>query len=381
MAHPTNGKYKKISKSKQKRLTRLYRRGTSITELSRQHGLSKSSIYYWGHKYYAIPHSIKAVTTQEFNSLKQTASRTAHKLEICQKCLRGLELTPKEKYAFMDSIYGQYSLHEICEAMDVNRGTYYNHLRVKDKIGQQEIRRAMLKEEIMAVYDASAHRYGSGRIAEALRRRGIKTSRKTVSKLMRELGIGYVQRHRKTASAYLAWEDRKSETQLRQDKATKKNQVWTSDLMMIRYKQHNYYLCVYLDEFTRVVLAHRLGPRASTNLVIGTLRKAVAQRKPAPGLILHTDHGGQYFSYMMERFYRQHHIYHQASRPHVPTDNAMMESFFKTMREEFLLDPSRFRSLRTLKEGLDEYIGFYNNMRLHTSLHGLAPTEYERQNS
>ena len=194
MAHPTNGKYKKISKNKQKRLARLYRRGTSITELSRQHGLSKSSIYYWGHKYYASPHSIKAVTTQELNSLKRTASRTARKLEICQKCLRGLELTPKEKYAFMDSIYGQYSLHEICEAMDVDRGTYYNHLRVKDKIGQQEIRRVMLKEEILAVYDASAHRYGSGRIAEALRRRGIKTNRKTVSKLMCELGIGYTCR-------------------------------------------------------------------------------------------------------------------------------------------------------------------------------------------
>lgn len=280
----------------------------------------------------------------------------------------------------MDSIYGQYSMHEICEAMVVDRGAYYNHLRVKDKIGQQEIRQAMLKEEILTVYDASAHRYGSGRITEALRQRDIKTSRKTVGRLMRKLGIGYVQRHRKTTGAYLAWEDRKSEAQLRQDRVTKKNQVWTSDLMMIRYKQHNYYLCVYLDEFTRVVVAHRLGPRASTNLVIGTLRKAVAQRKPAPGLILHTDRGGQYFSYMMERFYSLRHIYHQASRPHVPTDNAIMESFFRMMREEFLLDPNRFRSLRTLKEGLDEYIGFYNNIRLHTSLHGLAPAEYKRKN-
>ena len=239
----------------------------------------------------------------------------------------------------------------------------------------------MLAEEILAIYDASAHRYGAGRITEVLRQRGIKTSDKTVSAIMRELGIGYVQRHRKKTGAYLAWEDRKSEAQLRQDKATKKNQVWTSDLMMIRYKQHNYYLCVYLDEFTRVVVSHRLGPRASTNLVIGTLRKAVAQRKPAPGLILHTDHGGQYFSYMMERFYSQHHIYHQASRPHVPTDNAIMEAFFRTVREEFLLDPNRFRSLRALKEGLDAYVEFYNNVRLHTSLHGLAPIEYERQNS
>ena len=161
MAHPTNGKYKKISKSKQKRLARLYRKGASITQLSRQHGLPKSSIYYWGHKYYASPHSIKDVTTHEFKSLQRTASRTAHKLEICQKCLRGLELTRKEKYAFMDSIYGQYSMHEICEAMVVDRGAYYNHLRVKDKIGQQEIRQAMLKEEILTVYDASAHRYGS----------------------------------------------------------------------------------------------------------------------------------------------------------------------------------------------------------------------------
>lgn len=136
MAHPTNGKYKKISKNKQRRLARLYRKGASITELSRQHGLSKSSIYYWGHKYYASPHSTKAITTHEFNNLKRTASRTARKLEICQKCLSGLELTPKEKYAFMDSIYGQYSLHEICEAMEVDRGTYCNHLRTKDKFSK-----------------------------------------------------------------------------------------------------------------------------------------------------------------------------------------------------------------------------------------------------
>ena len=157
MVNPIGSRYKKISIGKQKRISRLYQEGASITELSRLYDLPKSSIYNWGHKYRTSPYSIKVVMTHELNNLKRTANRTARELEICQKCLRRLELSPKEKYAFMDSIHGQYSLHEICEAMEVGRGAYYNHLRAKDKVGQQEIRQAMLREEILAAYDASAH--------------------------------------------------------------------------------------------------------------------------------------------------------------------------------------------------------------------------------
>lgn len=190
MVNPVGSKYKKISISKQKRVARLYQEGVSITELSRLYDLPKSSIYNWGHKYRASPYSIKVVMTRELNTLKRTVSRTARELEICQQCLRRLMLSPKTKYAFMDDIYGRYSLYEICEAMEVSRGAYYNHLRAKNKVGQQETRRAMLMEEILAIYDASAHRYGAGRIVEALQQRGIKTSDKTVRELMRELGIG-----------------------------------------------------------------------------------------------------------------------------------------------------------------------------------------------
>ncbi len=190
MINPISSKSKKISISKQKRVARLYQEGASITELSRLYDLPKSSIYNWGHKYRASPYSIKVVMTRELNNLKRTASRTARELEICQQCLRRLMLSPKTKYAFMDDIYGRYSLYEICEAMEMSRGAYYNHLRAKNKVGQQEARRAMLMEEILAIYDASAHRYGAGRIVEALRQRSIKTSDKTVRELMRELGIG-----------------------------------------------------------------------------------------------------------------------------------------------------------------------------------------------
>ena len=120
MVNPIGSKYKKISISKQKRVARLHQEGVSITELSRLYDLPKSSIYNWGHKYHASPYSIKVVMTHELNTLKRTASRTARELEICQQCLRRLMLSPKTKYAFMDDIYGRYSLYEICEAMEVS---------------------------------------------------------------------------------------------------------------------------------------------------------------------------------------------------------------------------------------------------------------------
>ncbi|MCR5572942.1 MAG: IS3 family transposase [Candidatus Saccharibacteria bacterium] len=88
----------------------------------------------------------------------------------------------------MDEIYGQYNIHEICDAMQVNRGTYYNHLKAKDRLTKYDERRAHLSEQIRNIYEESHKTYGAERIRLALKKQGIKVSKAYVLDLMHEIG-------------------------------------------------------------------------------------------------------------------------------------------------------------------------------------------------
>lgn len=203
----------------------------------------------------------------------------------------------------MDEIYGQYNIHEICDAMQVSRGTYYNHLKAKDRLTKYDERRAHLSEQIRNIYEESHKTYGAERIRLTLKKQDIKVSKAYVLDLMHETGILSYNDNSKKLQRILMWRTRKENLFLKGYTATKPNQIWVSDITLFRMNSRDYYICVYLDAYSRKVVSYNIRRAASTHLVKMVLIRACALRNPKQGLIIHTDGGIQYDSYSMKREY------------------------------------------------------------------------------
>ena len=138
------------------------------------------------------------------------------------------------------------------------------------------------------------------------------------------------------------------------------------------------YLCVIIDLYSRKVVGWSLSTRMTTEFVLQALMMALMRRRPARGLIFHSDRGSQYCSHAFGERTGLYGIRQSMSRKADPWDNAPMESFFKTLKSE-LCGGKAFGSREEARSAIFEYIEvFYNRMRLHSSLGYLSPVEYEQ---
>ena len=370
---------KHISKAKKKKIVKMYYQGESPKSLCEYYSIPKSTLYTWIYQFPEKRRNSKYLApSTEYSNLVKRATKLEHEREILQSFIAGLNLSQKAKYGFMDEIYGQYNIHEICDAMQVSRGTYYNYLKAKDRLTKYDERKAYLSEQIRGIYEESHKTYGAERIRLALKKQGIKVSKAYVLDLMHENGILSYNNSPKKLQRILTWRTRKENLFLKGYTATKPNQIWVSDITLFRMNSRDYYICVYLDVYSRKVVSYNIGRSASTHLVKMALIRAYSIRKPKKGLIIHTDGGVQYDSWSMRREYLKRQIRHSISRPGAPTDNPLIESFFSRLKEEFL-NVHFFRSETELFERLAEHIDFYNSERIHESLDGLSQDEFEQK--
>ncbi|MCR4753045.1 MAG: IS3 family transposase [Candidatus Saccharibacteria bacterium] len=138
------------------------------------------------------------------------------------------------------------------------------------------------------------------------------------------------------------------------------------------------YICVYLDLYSRKVLAYNYGRNPSTNLATRTIKEAVRKERPSRGLILHTDNGGAYTSYSMSRIAAHFGITQSFSHPGAPHDNAVAEAFFHTLKKECIYR-NGFKSEAEFRKELDSYTYFYNNQREQHYLRYHSPVQFELQ--
>lgn len=158
----------------------------------------------------------------------------------------------------------------------------------------------------------------------------------------------------------------------------KPNLVWVCDFTYLRVADRFYYLCAILDLFSRKVIAYRVSPKMDRFLAIDTLRDAVATRNPPPGLIFHSDRGSQFMSDDFRKVLDAFHFVQSFSAKGHPYDNAVMECFFKYLKQEETNRRS-YHSLDQLNNSLFTYInGFYNSRRPHSHNNGLSPIDKEK---
>jgi transposase InsO family protein len=266
----------------------------------------------------------------------------------------------------------------MAKVLRVSRAGYYKYLGRKLSATKQY--NEILIKKIRLIHKKSKEIYGSPRIHAELKRQGEKCSRKRVRKIMKKYGIQAKARRKwrpmgktaKTLSKFVP-------NLLNQNfTAQVENQVWVTDITYIRTGEGWLYLSAVLDLYSRKIVGLSMGDSPDPDLVLRSLNQAICHRMPKPGLILHSDRGIQYASDSYQIFTQSAGIRLSMSAKGNCYDNAAMESFFHTLKTEYVY----FYNFNTRKEAMRsifEYVEvFYNRQRIHSTLGYLSPLEFEQ---
>ena len=268
---------------------------------------------------------------------------------------------------------GALSVDRMCGLTGVSRAGFYRWLAE----GEPDFEEMEMRATIQTIAMEHNRRYGYRRITAELRLRGMVVNHKRVARLMRVDNLLAVRRR-----AFLSTTDSAHDLEVYFNLAARMrltgiNQLWVADLTFIRLQNEFVYLALILDAFSRKVVGWALGRSLSARLPTAALRMAIADRKPEPGLVHHSDRGAQYASDEYGRLLEQHGIIPSMSRPGNPYDNARCESFIKTLKYEEIY-ASEYQTLEHLQANLEMFIeGYYNRRRLHSALGYRSPEAFE----
>lgn len=268
----------------------------------------------------------------------------------------------------------------MCRVLDVSSSGYYAWL--KRARSKRRVEDDVLGKKVRIIYWWSRGTYGAPRIHQELKASGKEIGRKRVARLLRESGLAAVSR-RKWVRTTLSDRAVRPAADLvdRRFTATGPNQLWVADITYIPITAGGFlYLAVVLDVWSRRIVGWSMQNHLRTDLVTAALEMAIQQRKPAQGVIHHSDQGCQYTSIEFGRRCRKAGVRPSMGSVGDCYDNAMCESFFATLKSE-LIDRYRFRVAAEAKAAIFAFIeGWYNRQRRHSSIDYLSPNEFERRN-
>ena len=340
-----------------------YRSGLPIANIVSETKIPRSTVYAWIRKAAEQDDKKKKVSLKSYHLLENQVVRLKGIIEILKKvgCTATDPLTVK--LPALEELQGQYSVHMLCEALDVPRGTYYNYIfRNKRTNTWYAKRREELRLEIQRIYDDSNQIFGAKKICAVMKENGIRISDEMVSELMQEMGLISI---RQDAKDLYDKEQRRFKNHLNQQfTVTRPNEVWVSDVTYFRFNDRSYYICAILDLFARMVSGYRIGKANSTQLVRSTFQMAYHDRQPVEPLIFHTDRGSNYHSKTFCNLLKSLGVTQSFSRAHIPYDNSVMESFFSNLKREELYR-TKYRSEKEFRAAVDKYMIFYNEQRPH----------------
>lgn len=367
---------KQISTEEKQIIINSYESGESVLCISERTGVPKSTIYGWIKAEQPASDDLP-VNKTTINNLARTGEKQRSMVEVLQRAFDVESIPIQIRLHMLEELYSEYSVHALCDALKVPRGTFYNHiLRNKRDNTWYAKRQEALRELIEIVYHESHQIYGAKKIAAVLKDRGIKTSEVMVRKLMGDMGLISI---REGAKDYYDKEKQKHKNYLNQQfHASRPNEVWVSDVTYFRYHDKNYYICVIIDLFARKVIACKIGYNNSTQLTKSTFKSAFESRQPNLPLLFHTDNGSNYKSKAFMKYLEELNVTQSFSRPHIPYDNSVMESFFSNMKWEELYR-TKYRSEKELRAAVDTYIKFYNSERPHSKNQYKTPDRKEAE--
>lgn len=282
------------------------------------------------------------------------------------------------RYAFIAEQAGHYSVTRLCGVMGVSRRGYYGWL------GRPESKRSVANRQLLmairALFIQNHQVYGAPRIHEALLQQGYRCSLNRVARLMRDNGLlpKTIRKFRITTDS------RKSRNPAanildRQFEAARPNEKWVADVTYVPTREGWLFLATILDLYSRKIVGWSMGDRLTSELAQRALHNAIEVRQPKPGLIVHSDRGKEYYAGEYQQLLKSHELICSMSKRGDCYDNAVMESFFHSLKVE-AIHHRDFRTRAEAKSALFDYIElFYNRQRLHSSIGYLSPVTFEER--
>jgi putative transposase len=259
---------------------------------------------------------------------------------------------------------------------DLPRSTFYYQQTTQlaaDKYQQT-------KDHIKTIFHRHKGRYGYRRVCAEVRKLGHVVNHKTVQRLMAELGLKSLVRPKKYQS-YKGEGSRTAPNILKRSfEAKGPNQKWVTDVTEFGVGGEKLYLSPVMDLYNGEIIAYETATRPTFELVSTMLRNALSRLRRKDRPILHSDQGWHYQMLAYQKTLRERRLRQSMSRKGNCLDNAAMESFFAVMKSEFFY-LNKFTSIEQLKQGLAEYIHYYNHDRIKMKLGGLSPVQYRTQSS
>ena len=264
----------------------------------------------------------------------------------------------------------------VCQALGVSRAGYYAYVR--GAAGPREQEDARLRPLVRQIFWEHKRRYGARRIAVELTARGEACGPGRVARLLKQLGLRAIQpqsfRPRTTQSRHPLGYSPNLLVEAPPPRAI--NQVWLGDITFVPLAGGRFaYLALLLDLYSRRIVGWELDKHMAEPLVLAALREAIAARQPAPGLIHHTDRGGQYAGGEYRQVLGRAWMRQSMSRADNVYDNAFMESCFGTIKTE--LEMEVYANLSAAHEEIHDYLCYYDTKRRHSSLGYLTPRDFE----
>ena len=280
-------------------------------------------------------------------------------------------------FRFIAAERARHSVKTLCRVLGVSRSGF--HAWLVRPPSQRAREDAALLERVEALHVASRRTYGSPRIYRDLRADGVAIGRRRVERLMRQAGLTGTVKRRRGKTTIRVPGVRVADDLVRRDfRPAAPNRLWVADITYLRSWEGWLYLAVVVDCFSRRVVGWALEDHLRAELVVDALEQALQRRQPRRGLVHHSDQGSQYASLAFGRRCRLAGIEQSMGGRGSAYDNAVCESFFKTLKSE-LIDRRSWPAKAELRTAVFDYIEcFYNPRRRHSSLDYLSPADYER---
>lgn len=287
----------------------------------------------------------------------------------------------KERYQCIKQLAGEHQVQILCQTLLVSRTGYYAWRRGRSSRREQEdaLITVLLREEHLQ----SRRTYGRPRLRLRLRSRGHRHSGKRIARLMKAANLyGRLRRRFRPRTTESHHGGPIAPNLLTQQNApTGTDAVWITDLTCVETAEGWLYVSAILDRFSRRVVGWAFGATLDTALPLAALNMALRHRRPRHGLIHHSDRGCQYASSQYREQLHRHGLHPSMSRAANCYDNATMESFWSTLKQE-LVYRQKFLTRSQASAAIFDYIQtFYNPLRLHSALGYQSPVDFELQNN
>lgn len=282
------------------------------------------------------------------------------------------------KYTFVQTHSKQFSVAAMCRVLQLSRSGYYGWLT--RPASQRSRRDAVLSHHIARVHRQHRCALGADKTWNVLNQQGIECGRHRVARLRKSAGIEARRKQRfRVMLEHHHREPPAPDLVQRQFNVAKPNQVWVSDMTMLRTREGWLHLAIVLDLYARRLVGWAMDAQQTAALPIAALTMAIVQRQPAPGLICHTDQGAQYAASSYRAVLEQHGFRASMSRKGNCHDNAVAESFFSNLKNE-LTHHTTYSTRKEAKAAIFDYMElFYNRMRPHQTLDYRTPVDVEAQ--